>query len=94
MANGCHLITLRLDTALIDDVGRGGVVVRWFRLREPRQALPGCFGCLLLGVASPLAGLACPAREAFPLTISCFLGSFLASLICVLVPRISSVLVL
>ena len=26
MANGCHLITLRLDTALIDDVGRGGVV--------------------------------------------------------------------
>ena len=26
MANGCHLVTLRLDTALIDDVGHGGVV--------------------------------------------------------------------
>ena len=30
MVNGCHLVTLRLDTALIDDVGRtcavGGVV--------------------------------------------------------------------
>ena len=26
MANSCHLVTLRLDTALIDDVGRGGVV--------------------------------------------------------------------
>ena len=24
--NGCHLIILRLDTSLIDDVGRGGVV--------------------------------------------------------------------
>ena len=26
MAHGCHLITLQLGTALIDDVGRGGVV--------------------------------------------------------------------
>ena len=26
MENGCHLVTLRLDTALIDDVGHGGVV--------------------------------------------------------------------
>ena len=26
VANGYHLITLRLDTALIDDVSRGGVV--------------------------------------------------------------------
>ena len=26
MANGCHLVTLRLDTARIDDVGHGGVV--------------------------------------------------------------------
>ena len=25
VANGCHLITLRLDTALIDGVSRGGV---------------------------------------------------------------------
>jgi hypothetical protein len=24
--NGCHLVTPRFDTALIDDVGRGGVV--------------------------------------------------------------------
>ena len=26
MANGCYLVTLWLDTALIDNVGRGGVV--------------------------------------------------------------------
>ena len=26
VANGFHLVTLRLDTALIDDVGRAGVV--------------------------------------------------------------------
>ena len=26
MANGYHLVTLRLDSALIDDVGRGGMV--------------------------------------------------------------------
>jgi len=26
VANGCHLIILRLDTTLIDDVGRSGVV--------------------------------------------------------------------
>ena len=26
MVNGCHLVTSRLDTALINDVGRGGVV--------------------------------------------------------------------
>ena len=41
MVNGCHLITLRLDTALIDDVGRtcvvGGVV-------QAPQALAGAAG--------------------------------------------------
>ena len=60
MANGCHLIILRLDTALIDDVGCGKVVGEVIWLREPWQALPGRMGPLLLGVALPLAGLAYP----------------------------------
>ena len=67
VANGCHLVNLRLDTALIDNAGRGGVVREVVCLRESWQALPGRFGCLLLGMASPLAGLACPAREALSL---------------------------
>ena len=46
-----------------------GLLVRWFCFCEPRQALPGCFGRLLLGVALPLAGLACPTREALLLSI-------------------------
>ena len=44
--------------------------MRWFCPCEPWQALLGRFGRLLLGVASPLAGLACPAKEASLLIIS------------------------
>ena len=89
VANGCHLIILRLDTALIDDVGRAWVVGGVVQPREPRQTLPGSLDCLLLVVASPLAALACPVREALLLPISCSSGLILALLICMLVLRIS-----
>ena len=87
MVNGCHLITLRLDTALIDDVGRAWVVGGVVQPREPRQTLPGSLDRSLLVVALPLAGLACPAREAFLLVVSCFSGLILVLFICMLVFR-------
>ena len=64
-------------------------LVRWFCLREPRQALPVRFGRLLLRVTLPLAGLAYAAREAFLLVMFCFFGLILILLICMLVLRIS-----
>jgi hypothetical protein len=64
-------------------------LVRRFCLHEPRQALPGRLGRLLLGVAWPLAVLACPAREALLLSIFCSSGKALVSLSCMLVLRIS-----
>ena len=52
---------------------------------SPDRPCWDALACLLLGVASPLAGLACPAREAFLLVVSCFPGLILTSLICTLV---------
>ena len=89
VANGYHLIILRLDTALIDNVVVLEWLAGWFSPREPRQALPGSLDCLPLVVASPLAGLACPAREALLLPISCSSGLILALLSCMLVLDIS-----
>ena len=64
-------------------------LVGWFCPREPWQALPGNLDCLLLVVASPLAALACPVREALLLPISCSSGLILVSLSYMLVLQIS-----
>ena len=59
MANGCHLIILWLDPALMDDEGRARVVGEVvFAFASPGKALPGCLGRLLLGVALSLSWLA------------------------------------
>ena len=60
MANGCHLITLRLDTALIDGVSRGGVVkeVIW-----PPQVPAGPAGTPL---SSYLGGGLAPCQARLP----------------------------
>ena len=63
--------------------------VGWFCPRDPPQTLPGCLGCLLLVVAFPLAGLACPAREALLLPISSSSCLILFPLNCMLVLQIS-----
>ena len=84
-----HLITLRLDTALIDDVGRTYVVGGVVQTRKPRQALPESLGCLFLVVAWPLAKLTFLAREALLLPISCSFGSISISLSCMLILQVS-----
>ena len=60
-------------------------LVGWFCPYEPWQALPGSLDCLLLVVALPLAGLACPTREALLLPMPYFSSSALVSLSCMLV---------
>ena len=54
MANGCHLITLRLDTALMDDVGHGGVVSE---VILPPRAPPGPAGAPCLELTNQVAVL-------------------------------------
>ena len=64
-------------------------LVGWFFPREPRLALLGSLDYLLLVVASPLAKLACSAREALLLPISCSFGSILVYMSCMLALQIS-----
>ena len=89
MANGCHLITLRLDIALIDDVGRGEVVDEVFLASvSPGRPCRDVLGAFFWG--DPVLGeLACSAMEAFLLVVSCFSGLTLVVLICMLVLRCS-----
>ena len=85
MANGCHLVTLRLDTALIDDVGRDGVVGEVvFAFVSPNRPYRDVLDVLFRG-GSALAKLVCPAREVFLLVVSCFSRLTLILLICMLV---------
>ena len=56
MANGSHLVTLRLDTALIDDVGHAGVVGEVvLRLRAPPGPCRGVSIVFFSGWPCPLS---------------------------------------
>ena len=71
VAKGCHLLTLPLDSALIDDVHHYEVV-RWSLFASARPSKPAraileaCFR------GNPnLSRLACPIREVLPVVVSC-----------------------
>ena len=85
MANGCDLVILRLDTALIDDVGLGGVVGEVVLPSRVPAGPAGTSRTSFSGVGPVLAELACPAMVASLLGVSCFSGLILALLICMLV---------
>ena len=94
MTNGCHLVTLQLDTALIDDVGRGGVVGEVVLPSQVRAGPAGMPWMSSSGGGPVLVELACPTREAFLLVVSCFSGLILVLLMCMLVLLSSWFLVL
>ena len=87
MANGCHLVTLRFDTALIDDVGHGGVVGEGVLPPRVPVGPAGTSWVFSSGSGSALAKLVCLAREAFLLVVSYFSSLALVLLIYMLVPR-------
>ena len=87
MANGCHLVTLRLDTTLIGDVGRGGVVGEVVRPTRVPAGLAGTSWMSSFEGDPVLVELACPTRGALLLVASCFSGLALVLLICMLVLR-------
>ena len=87
MVNGCHLITLRLDTALIDDVGRGGVVGEVvFASASPGRPCRDVWDVLFRGWIRPRQDRL-PGKGVFFLVVSYFSGLTLVLLICMLVPR-------
>ena len=93
MANGCHLVTLRLDTALIDDVGCGGAVDEVvLPPRVPANPV-GTSWMFSFGGDPALIELVDLVREVFLLVVSCFSGLTLVLLICMLVLRRSWTLV-
>lgn len=63
--DGCHLVILRLDTVLIDDVGHGGVVGEVVLLSQVPVGPVGMPWTSSFGGGSVLVELACPAKEAF-----------------------------
>ena len=94
MPNGFHLVTLRLDTALIDDVGRGRVVGEVVRpSRVPVDPTETSWTSSFVG-DPVLVELACPARGALLPVASCFSSLTLVLLICMLVLQSSWSLVI